>query len=83
MLADQRGHAPRRLIGHAKLALEFLAADAVARRGEQVDGVEPKLERGAGLLKRRPDRGVQVVTAPLAGIGALCLDPKPLGGALA
>ena len=83
MLADERGRAPRRFIGHPKLALEFLAADAVARRREQVNGIEPKLERSAGLLEGRPDRGVKVVAAPLAGIGPLSLDAKPLRRALA
>lgn len=49
VLADQRGHAPRGLVGYAKL--EF--AVPWPKRREQVDRVEPELERRAGLLKGR------------------------------
>lgn len=83
VLADKRCHAPRGFIGHSKLALEFLGADAVARRREQVDCIEPKLERGARLLERSANGRVQMVTAPLAGISALGLDAIPVRRALA
>ena len=83
MLANEARHAPCCLVGHPKLALQFLGADTVPRDGEQVDCVEPKLQRRAGLRERRSHGGVQVVTAPLARIGPLCLDAKPLGRALA
>lgn len=83
VLTDQPGHTPRGLIRHAKLALQFLGTDAVPRRREQVDRVKPQLQRGARLFKRSADRGVQVVAAPLAGIGALGLDPIPVRRALA
>lgn len=78
MLADQPGHALCGLVGHAKLPLQFLGADTVARGCEKVDGVGPKLQRRAGLFERRADRWVQVMTAPLARVGALCLDPIPV-----
>jgi hypothetical protein len=82
VLADKAGHTPRCLVGDAQLALQFLCRHAVPRRGEQVDCVEPKLKRSAGLFERRPDRGMQVVTAPLAGIGPLGLDAIPVRLAL-
>ena len=83
MLTDQRGHAPCGLVSDAKLALQFLARNTMPRGGEQVDGIEPQLQRGAGLGERGANRGVQVMAAPLARIGALCLDPIPVRRALA
>jgi hypothetical protein len=55
----------------------------VAGRGEEIDGIEPKLKRGARLLKWGADSGVKVVAAKLAGICPLGFDPEPLGSALA
>lgn len=39
------------LVGHPKLALEFLTAHAVTRRAEQIDRIEPRHERGARILE--------------------------------
>lgn len=78
VLADQPSHAPRRLVGHPKLALQFLGADTMPRGGEQVDRVEPELQRSARLLEGRLYGRVQVMTAPLARIGPLCLDAIPV-----
>ena len=83
VFADQRGHAPCRLVSDPKLALQFLGADTVPRGGKQVQRIEPKLERGAGFLERGANGRVQVVAAPLAGIGPLGFDPEPLGRAVA
>lgn len=80
MLADLVADAPRRLIGHAELALQFLRRDAVPRHREQVHGIEPELQRRPGLLERRSNRRVQVVPATAARIGALCLDAIPARG---
>ena len=52
VVTNERSHAPRCFVGHAKLALQFLGADTVARRGEKMDCVEPRLERGARLFER-------------------------------
>ena len=82
VFADQLRHAPSGFVGHAKLALQFLAAHAVAGDREQVDCIEPELKRGPRLFERGAHGRVQVVTAELAGIGALRLDPEPLGFAL-
>ena len=83
MLANERSHAPCRLVGDAELALQFLAADTVSRGGEQMDCIKPQLQRRPGLRERGANSRVQMVTAPLARIGALGLDPIPLGRALA
>lgn len=83
MLANKARHTPSRLVSDPKLALQFLGAHAVPRGGEQVDCVEPELQGRAGLLERRPYSRVQVVTAPLARIGPLCLDAIPVRRALA
>lgn len=61
--------APSRLIGHAKRALEFLAAHAVARRDKEVDRIEPRLKRRAAVLKDRAGAGVDVIAAGGAGEG--------------
>ncbi len=55
----------------------------MARGGEQIDRIEPKLERSAGLLKRSADSRVKVMPAKLAGVSALGFNPEPLGSALA
>ena len=61
---------------------QFLRRNAVAGRCEQIDRIEPKLQRSARLFKRRSDGGVQVVAAPLTGRGPLSFVPEPLGSAL-
>lgn len=76
-------HTPRGLVGDAKLALQFSAAHAVARGGEQEDCVEPELQGGAALFKDCAYLRVDVVAAPLAGIGLLALKTIPLRFTLA
>ena len=61
------------------MALQFLAAHAVTGDGEKVDGIEPELKRGPRLFERSAHGRMQMVTAKLAGIGPLRLDPDPLG----
>lgn len=46
--------------------------------GEQKDRIEPKLQRRARLLEDVADNWVDVVAAPLAGIGFFRLQPIPL-----
>ena len=55
VLADFMAHAPRGLVGHADLPLDFLRRYAVPRRGEQENGIEPFLQGSPALLKRRSD----------------------------
>ena len=76
-------HPPSRFVRDAKLPFKLLARDAVPRGGKEIDSVEPKLERRTGALKRSVYRWVNVMSAPLAGVGTLRLDTVPLRLALA
>ena len=69
VLADFVTDAPRRLVGHPKLALQFFRGYAVPGRGEQVHRVEPLLQRRPRVLERRPSHRMDVMAAPRAGIG--------------
>lgn len=75
VLADFMGHAERGRIRHAQLPLQFLCGHAVARRGEQVDRIEPFHERHMRLSKGRSHHRVNVMPAPLAGIGQFTRQP--------
>lgn len=66
-VADLLANSPRGFISHAEPALKFLAANAVARRDEQVDCIEPRLERRAAVLKDRSGAGVDVSATCGAG----------------
>ena len=68
VLADFVAHAPCRLVGDAKRALQFLRGHAVARRREHVHRVKPLLERRVRALERRALHRVNVVAAPRASI---------------
>ena len=70
VLADQVGHAEGRGVRNAKLALQLLGRNAVARRCEQVGRVKPLRERRVGILKNRALHRVNVVAA-IAGIRRL------------
>ena len=61
-------HAPRRFVAPAKLALKFLGGNAVARGGEQIDRVEPLLQRCMGAIEERARHGVNMLAA-VAGVG--------------
>jgi hypothetical protein len=52
-LANLLTHAPRRLIGHAKRALQLFARYAMAGDYEKIDRIEPRLKRRATILKDR------------------------------
>jgi hypothetical protein len=59
--ADLLAYAPRRLIGHAKRALQFLARYAVASDDEKIDRIEPRLQRRMTILKDRASAWVNVI----------------------
>lgn len=77
MFTDQRGHAPRGLVGDSKLTLQFLAADAVLGRGEQKICIEPELPRCAALFEERTHHCVNMVAAPLARVSLLRFKTIP------
>lgn len=47
------------------------------RRGEQVDGIEPELQRSPSILKQRVCRWMKMPTAPLARVRTRRPDPIP------
>lgn len=66
--SDLTGHAPRALIGDTELARQLHRADAVLRRGEQEDGVEPQRQRRRALVEDRPGaRREERATCALVG----------------
>jgi hypothetical protein len=79
VLANQMSHAPRRFICYAKLPFQFLGRNAVTGSGEQVNGIKPQLQRSAAILERSAHSGMQVMAAPLTGIGTFGLKAKPFG----
>src|SRR5579863_4978029 len=52
----------------------------MTRSGEQVNRIEPVLERRACALKRRPGAGVYVPAAKFAGVGRTLRQPIVLSG---
>lgn len=62
-------HAPRRLVRHARLALNLLRGDAATSRSHQVDGIEPSAERSGRFVEDRASGGVNVVAATVARVG--------------
>jgi hypothetical protein len=68
IFAKFMGHAPCRLVMHAKLAFEFFCRDAVARRSEEIHRVEPFLQRYASAAERRSYHRMNMIPA-IAGIG--------------
>lgn len=77
MLADFVAHPPCGLIGYAELPLKFLGWDAVAGGGEEVDGVEPVLQRGPGILEERAGHRMEMMAAPLTRESRLLPDAIP------
>ena len=66
VFADFMAHAPRRLVGHAELALDFLGGNPVPRGAEQKHDMEPVAQRSAGALKRSVGHRGNLIAAILA-----------------
>jgi len=81
--ADLLEHAPSRFVGNASLALDLLYGDPAARRGHEVDGMEPSLERRAGLVEDRSGGRVDVMAALIARVRPAAHRAVMLGHALA
>ena len=73
-LANLMGHAPRGLVGDAKLPFQFLGRYTVPAGGHQEDGEEPRDKRRGGLVKYGASGRVKLVAAPRAGIRAPFLN---------
>ena len=79
VLSDLMADAKRALVSHAKLSLKFFGRDAMPRSGEQIHGIEPKLQRCPAVFKQSADCRVKMMAATLAGIRTLRFNPMPLG----
>ena len=66
VFADFMAHAPRRFVGHAKLALDLFRRHAVPGGREQKHDVEPVAQRRAGALKRSVGHRGNLIAAILA-----------------
>ena len=66
VFADFMAHAPRRLVGHAELALDFLCGNPVPRGAKQKHDVEPVAQWSAGALKRSVGHRGNLISAILA-----------------
>ena len=82
-LADFMAHAPSRLVGHAKLAFDFLGGNSVTRGAEQEHDVEPVAKRSAGPVERRIGGREYLMAAEIAGIRPAFCDRMELGFASA
>jgi hypothetical protein len=61
-------HSPRRFICHAQFPLNLFRGNAAARCGHEIEGIEPKPQRCAGLLKDRPSHRSNHGSAVVAGV---------------
>ena len=57
---DHLEHPVRCLIGHAELSLELLGGNATPSARHEINGVEPQVQAGGGLVKDRPRCRVHV-----------------------
>src|SRR6266436_5487125 len=69
-LANLLEHAPRGFVGDSGFTLKLFRRDAATSRRHQIDRVEPRFQRRAGLVIDRVGGRVNVVAAILARIGA-------------
>ena len=79
VIADLMPHAPCRLVGDAKLPLQFFRRNSVAGSGEKINGEKPSLQRRAAIFKQRADSRVQVVSAQAAAKSAFGFKAIPFG----
>lgn len=73
-LANFMSHAPRRLIGHAKLPFQFLSRNPVPACGHQEDGKEPRNEARSRFVEDCASRGVKLIPAPGTAIRTAFLN---------
>lgn len=78
VLADNVSHTPRGFVGNAKLPFQFFCGYAMTGSCVKVDCIEPKLQGCAGVLERSARGRMDMMSAPLAGIGSLGLEAEPV-----
>src|SRR5574337_313432 len=69
-LAQPPENEPRGLLRDADLLRQLQAADALARRDEQVHGIEPFMERNVAALEDRPGPDGEVLLAGVTAVEA-------------
>jgi hypothetical protein len=72
-------HAPRGLVGYARLPLNLFRGDAAPRLGHEVDRVEPSGEWSRRLVEDRASGRVNVVAAMIARVRRTAHDAMVLG----
>ena len=63
LVANEREHAPRRLVGDAQFSLQLLGRDAATSAGHEVHRIEPQVQRRGRLVEDRACRRVNVQSA--------------------
>jgi hypothetical protein len=79
VVSDLMTDAPCRLVSNAKLPFQLFRGNAMPGRGEQVNRVEPRLQRSAAIFKQCARRRVNVMSAPLTGESASGSHARPVG----
>ena len=79
VVADLVAHAPRRLVSHAKLPLQFFGGNTMSGSGEKVNGKKPSLQRSAAIFKQCANSRVKMVSAKAAAKSAFGFEAIPLG----
>jgi hypothetical protein len=74
ILADFMAHAPRRFVGHAKLALNFLGRNSVTRSAKLEHDKKPIAQASASAVKGCASGRVDLRAAPFASVRAASFD---------
>ena len=83
IFADFMAHAPSGFVRHAKLALDFLSGNPIARGAEQENNIEPIPQRRARPVHGRVGSRIDLMAAKITSVRAPFRDRVKLGFALA
>ena len=70
-MADSVNHKPSRLIGYAERSMNLMAAHALLGSADQIDGMNPMIQRNVRILKDRADSYGKLLAAFTAFIKTL------------
>jgi len=79
VFANLMTHAPRRFVGHAKLALDFLCRNAITRSTKKEHNIEPVAQACAGPVEGCSSGRIDLRAAILTGIAATGLHAVKMG----
>jgi hypothetical protein len=77
VITNLMAHAPRRLIGYAKLTFQLLSRYAVTGNREHMNGNEPRLHGRAAVFEQSASGRVNVITTEATGEGARFAEAIP------